>query len=509
MNGYQLYLENIINALARVGIHYPLKLESYEDLFYTAESLGSFLEINSFLQRVGEGYSIAGFDESITYRSYWYSEFYLEFQERVLTTDSYLSAQPEIEDVADTVEELVDEVEVKNVITPMETVPTVRYSGVTGTNSDGFDEYGVPLDLEDNEELTTESKEEVPTVVEEAPTVKEEVPLPVADSFSYSEASGTSFDGFDYYGVDIDEGEPETSDESELEDSSSELDDDESEEAVVSSSSGEFDFPDEEVEDIHTSEEVVTTATLSSDGFDLYGVELEDSEDSDDSVGSDNDELDPDDPDSGVVVDLVGESVSESGGYSEGEYDEENDPDNPDNGNYVDLASSGVSEDLEEYDEENDPDNPDNSNYTDLVENYSGYSEDYDEENDPDNPDNGNYVDTVSSGYVEYDGENDPDNPDNGNYVDTVSSNYAEYDEENDPDNPDNGSYVDTVSSSQTIDTSEAYREVGSSSEPVQSKPQQPKTVAQKNIESTQNILNILGKFEKTLLGKVKKDGKK
>lgn len=437
MNGYQLYLENIINALARVGIHYPLKLESYEDLFYTAESLGSFLEINSFLQRVGEGYSIAGFDESITYRSYWYSEFYLEFQERVLTTDSYLSAQPELEDVADTVEEVEVE-EVEEITTHTETLPTVRYSSVTGTNSDGFDEYGVPLDLEYDEELSTEAEGGVPTVEEEAPTVKEEVPLPVSDSFSYSEASGTSSDGFDYYGVDIDEGETETSEESE--------------EVVVSSSSSEFDFPDEEVEDIHTNEEVVTTATLSSDGFDLYGVELEDSDDSDDSVGSDDDELDPDDPDSGVVVDLVGESVSESGGYSEGEYDEEN---------------------------------------------------------DPDNPDNGNYVDTVSSGYVEYDEENDPDNPDNGNYVDTVSSNYEEYDEENDPDNPDNGSYVDTVSSSQTIDTGGDYSESRGSSEPIQSRPQQPKTVAQKNIESTQNILNILGKFEKTLLGKVKKDGKK
>lgn len=487
MNGYQLYLENIINALARVGIHYPLKLESYEDLFYTAESLGSFLEINSFLQRVGEGYSIAGFDESITYRSYWYSEFYLEFQERVLTTDSYLSAQPELEDVADTVEEVEIE-EVEEITTHTETLPTVRYSSVTGTNSDGFDEYGVPLDLEDGEELSTEADEDLSTESDDEVTR-------VEDSFSYSEASGTSSDGFDYYGVAIDEGETETSEESE--------------EVVVSSSSGEFDFPDEEVEDIHTSEEVVTTATLSSDGFDLYGVELEDSDDSDDSIGSDDDELDPDDPDNSVVVDLVGDPGTESGGYSEGGYDEENDPDNPDNGNYVDLASSGVSEDLEEYDEENDPNNPDNSSYTDLVENYSGYSEEYDEENDPDNPDNGNYVDTVSSGYVEYDEENDPDNPDNGNYVDTVSSSYEEYDEENDPDNPDNGSYVDTVSSSQAIDTGESYSDVRGSSEPIQSKPQQPKTVAQKNIESTQNILNILGKFEKTLLGKVKKDGKK
>ena len=492
MNGYQLYLENIINALARVGIHYPLKLESYEDLFYTSESLGSFLEINSFLQRVGEGYSIAGFDESITYRSYWYSEFYLEFQERVLTTDSYLSAQPEIEDV----EETVEDVEVEKVVTPTETAPAFRYSGVTGTNSDGLDEYGVPLDLEEDEELATEVEEELPIENDEEVTR-------VEDSFSYSEATGTSSDGFDNYGVDLDEGEPESAEESELTDSDSELEDSESEEAVTLNSSSEFDFPDEEVENINSGEEVVTTSTISADGFDLYGVELEDFDEPDDSLvgGGSEEELDPDDPDSGVVVDLVGDSNED--------YDEENDPDNPDNGNYVDLASSGVSEDTDEYDEENDPNNPDNSNYTDLVESYSGYSEDYDEENDPDNPDNGNYVDVVSSGYEEYDEENYPDNPDNGSYVDTVSSNYEEYDEENDPDNPDNGSYIDTVSSPQTVVDKEDVRENRGNTGSVHSKPQQTKTVAHKNIESTQNILNILGKFEKTLLGKVKKDGKK
>ena len=490
MNGYQLYLENIINALARVGIHYPLKLESYEDLFYTSESLGSFLEINSFLQRVGEGYSIAGFDESITYRSYWYSEFYLEFQERVLTTDSYLSAQPEIEDV----EETLEEVEVEEVVTPTETTPAFRYSGVTGTNSDGLDEYGVPLDLEDGNELATEVEEELPTENDEEATR-------VEDSFSYSEASGISSNGFDSYGVDLDEGEPETTEETELKDDEDEAEDSESEEVVTLNSSSEFDFPDEEMEDINSSEELVTTATISADGFDLYGVELEDFDEPDDSLVDEEEELDPDDPDSGVVVDLVGDSNED--------YDEENDPDNPDNGNYVDLASSGVSEDTDEYDEENDPDNPDNSNYTDLVESYSGYSEDYDEENDPDNPDNGHYVDVVSSGYEEYDEENDPDNPDNGNYVDTVSSNYEEYNEENDPDNPDNGSYIDTVSSPQTVGAGEVVREARGSGGSVHSKPQQTKTVAHKNIESTQNILNILGKFEKTLLGKVKKDGKK
>lgn len=381
MDGYRLYLENIINALARVGIHYPLKLESYEDLFYTSESLGSFLEINSFLQRVGEGYSIAGLDESVTYRSYWYSEFYLEFQERVLTTDSYKALESEEESIED-VEDLESTEDVK-------------------------------------EEQTNSEEKEVASIV--SPFGK------------YSSIVGTTLDGFDLYGVELE------------------------------------DFDEENSEDY-------------------------------------NEEDDPNNPESGVVVDLVG---NESEGYEENfeEYDEENDPDNPDNGSYVDLATPSFEED----DFENDPDNPDNGNYQDLVEDDF---EEYDEENDPDNPDNGNYQDLVGEGYEEdfeeYDEDNDPDNPDNGNYQDLVSSSYGDEDEdyENDPDNPENSIYRDVVESSSTQGYVESPQQTQVAPNPPQTKPKQVKSPVNKNLESTQNMLNFLGRFEKTILGKVKKNGK-
>ena len=449
MNGYQLYLENIINALARVGIHYPLKLESYEDLFYTSESLGSFLEINSFLQRVGEGYSIAGLDESVTYRSYWYSEFYLEFQERVLTTDSYKALESEEESVED-VEDLESTEDVKEEQTNSEEkgVASIvslfgKYSSVVGTTLDGFDSYGVPFDVEEEDD-GSETKEE------NTDREKEDVS-------NYSGLTGTNSDGLDVYGVDLEEEVPDedvsNKEESEEKDSEENEDKDEVSEPTEFVST-DFDFPEENVEDIVSTAEVPTSETVSSDGFDLYGVELEDfdEENSEDY----NEEDDPNNPESGVVVDLVG---SESKGYEENfeEYDEENDPDNPDNGNYQDLVGEGYEEDFEEYNEENDPDNPDNGNYQDLV------SSSYDDEDE--------------------DYENDPDNPENSTYQDVVVS-------------PSTQGYVESLQQTQVAPN------------PPQTKPKQAKSPVNKNLESTQNMLNFLGRFEKTILGKVKKNGK-
>lgn len=468
MNGYQLYLENIINALARVGIHYPLKLESYEDLFYTSESLGSFLEINSFLQRVGEGYSIAGLDESVTYRSYWYSEFYLEFQERVLTTDSYRALESKEESVED-VEDLESTEDVKEEQTNSEekevasiVSPFGKYSSVVGTTLDGFDSYGVPFDVEEEDD-GSETKEDADGENE--------------DVSNYSGLTGTNSDGLDVYGVDLEE-EVQDEEESEEKDLKEVEDEDEVSEPTEFVSTN-FDFPEEDVENIVGTAEVPTSETVSSDGFDLYGVELEDFDEEDSKDY--NEEDDPDNPESGVVVDLVG---SESDGYVEEfeEYDEENDPDNPDNGSYVDLATPSFEED----DFENDPDNPDNGIYQDLV--GEGYEEDFEE----------------------YDEENDPDNPDNGSYQDLVSSSYADEDEdyENDPDNPENSTYRDVAESSSTQDYVESPQQTQVAPNPPQTKPKQVKSPVNKNLESTQNMLNFLGRFEKTILGKVKKNGK-
>lgn len=443
MNGYQLYLENIINALARVGIHYPLKLESYEDLFYTSESLGSFLEINSFLQRVGEGYSIAGLDESVTYRSYWYSEFYLEFQERVLTTDSYKALESEEESVED-VEDLESTEDVKEKQTNSEekevasiVSPFGKYSSIVGTTLDGFDSYGVPFDVEEEDD-GSETKEEN--------TGREK-----EDISNYSGLTGTNSDGLDVYGVDLEEEVPDEDVSNKGE--SEEKDSEENEEGVSEPTefvSTDFDFPEENVEDIVSTVEVPTSETVSSDGFDLYGVELEDfdEENSEDY----NEEDDPNNPESGVVVDLVGDEP-------------------------------------EGYDEE---------------------FEEYNEENDPDNPDNGSYVDLATPSFEEYDEDNDPDNPDNGNYQDLVSSSYDDEDEdyENDPDNPENSIYRDVVESSRTQGYVESPQQTQVAPNPPQAKPKQVKSPVNKNMESTQNMLNFLGRFEKTILGKVKKNGK-
>lgn len=420
MNGYQLYLENIINALARVGIHYPLKLESYEDLFYTSESLGSFLEINSFLQRVGEGYSIAGLDESVTYRSYWYSEFYLEFQERVLTTDSYRALESEEESVKD-VEDLESTEDVKEEQTNSEekeiasiVSPFGKYSSVVGTTLDGFDSYGVPFDVE-GEDAGSETKEE------NADREKEDVS-------NYSGLTGTNSDGLDVYGVALEEEVPDegvSNEEESEEKDSEEVEDEDGVSEPTKFVSTDFDFPEENVEDIVSTVEVPTSETVSSDGFDLYGVELEDfdEEDSEDY----NEEDDPNNPESGVVVDLVSKE------------------------------SEGYEEDFEEYDE-----------------------------------------------------DNDPDNPDSGNYQDLVSSNYDDEDKdyENDPDNPENSTYRNVVESSSTQGYVESPQQTQVAPNPPQTKPKQVKSPVNKNLESTQNMLNFLGRFEKTILGKVKKNGK-
>ena len=429
MKEYQLYLENIINALARVGIHYPLKLESYEDLFYTSESLGAFLEINSFLQRVGEGYCVAGLDESITYRSYWYSEFYLEFQERVVTKDAYgVSELEEVGVVADNENLNLEEVEKKEEHASLEDkVSAIRspfgsYSSVVGTTLDGFDSYGVPFDIEKEDDDSD--------VVEDTVSESEQgdsSPTP-SKVLNYSDVTGTNSDGFDVYGVDLEDEAPE----------------EEEEEVSELAESSDFDFPEEEVDDITSNDEVVTSATVSSDGFDLYGVELED-------------------------------------------YDEDEEQDN--------LVDS---DDL-------DPNNPENSIVTDLGEDaFQGepewYGEDYDEENDPNNPENSTYEELGTSDYEEYDEENDPNNPENS-VVEEIGGGYEEYDDEDDPNNPENSTYEEVVEFSETPTTQGRVA-------PTRPTPKQVESPATRNIKSTQNILNVLGKFEKAFLGKVKKDGK-
>lgn len=85
MKDYQLYLEKITNALSRAGISYPAPtFTDYEGMWSYVEGLSSFLELNSQLQKSGAGVVLMGLEESTTFKSYWNSEFYQEFQERKL-----------------------------------------------------------------------------------------------------------------------------------------------------------------------------------------------------------------------------------------------------------------------------------------------------------------------------------------------------------------------------------------------------------------------------------------
>lgn len=110
MKDYQLYLEKITNALSRAGISYPApSFSDYEGMWSYVEGLSSFLELNAQLQKSGAGVVLMGLEESTTFKSYWNSEFYQEFQERKLLESKISSNLNESEIESDGGETYLDE----------------------------------------------------------------------------------------------------------------------------------------------------------------------------------------------------------------------------------------------------------------------------------------------------------------------------------------------------------------------------------------------------------------
>ena len=106
MKDYQLYLEKITNALSRAGISYPApSFTDYEGMWSYVEGLSSFLELNAQLQKSGAGVVLMGLEESTTFKSYWNSEFYQEFQERKLL-ESKISSKSDLSDLKTDDEEI-------------------------------------------------------------------------------------------------------------------------------------------------------------------------------------------------------------------------------------------------------------------------------------------------------------------------------------------------------------------------------------------------------------------
>lgn len=468
MREYQHYLENIINALSRVGISFPVTLDSYEDLFLSSESLGVFLEINSYLQRVGSGFRLFGFDESLTYKSYWASEFYLEYQERKYSELAYFPKNETTVLVSDNLSSNDNLDEPKE-----EQVLLVNYSPITGTDDYGLDVYGVSAFEDEN--IPASSEVDMGTEPSEEPT--------------FSEITSTDDYGLDVYGT-YDSIEEGVEDE-DITDFEANVEDEDDTDFEVNNSD----------DIIVRSEEAVYKEIESVDdyGLDVYGSAMDDTDEGEQSDS--------------VIVNESYDDFSE-----EDEYFDNYDPDDPDNGSYVE-------ESVEYVDEEYDPDDPDNFDGSDLVDTLEedtdyfddyGYTDSqdeessdfYDEDYDPDDPDNFVGKDLVES-------ESDEEVQE-----DTISY----YEEEYDPDDPDNFESVDI--SSQYL---ESVKDIDSYSSDILKEDrvvQQRKVVPQKTVSSvkrkrsdiynlpkgydeTDNILDFLGNMENKILKRFKTNGNK
>jgi hypothetical protein len=183
MKVYQLYLEKIVNALSRAGISFPApNFTDYEGMCSYVAGLSSFLELNSQLQKAGAGVVLMGLEETTTFKSYWNSEFYLEFQERKLLESklssddedfSFANQDAEYSSVQETefLNQSADE-ELQEIINTEKEDSELVVTSPTQNNT-GFDMSNVVfIDDDEDEEFDSDDEyleEEVEDVEEEAP----------------------------------------------------------------------------------------------------------------------------------------------------------------------------------------------------------------------------------------------------------------------------------------------------------------------------------------------------
>ena len=176
MKDYQLYLEKIVNALSRAGISYPApSFTTYEGMWSYVEGLGSFLEMNAQLQKSGAGVVLMGLEESTTFKTYWNSEFYQEFQERKLLESKISSENEESEFQEDYAESLVTQ-EAENLIETVSSedhltkvvtgVATGLVVGSVASSSNGLDMSNVIFSDDDDEDEEDSEYEEEPLTEE-------------------------------------------------------------------------------------------------------------------------------------------------------------------------------------------------------------------------------------------------------------------------------------------------------------------------------------------------------
>lgn len=520
MKDYQLYLENIINALSRAGISFPADFSSYESLWESSYSLGIFLDMNARLQKIGSGVVLMGLDESVTFKSHWNSEFYLEYKELKTIESNFAPENVSIKSSdeitkntgLDVLENSREGLELEStslgglrsgLVGLNESVESSSpdssevYHGLDDYSSGGLDTYGVALEDFDEEDFH-EEEEEILDVPEQSSIENVSTTEPV-----YYELEGVTSSGFDSYGVDLEDYDDEVPDEvdSAEENSSSEevyhslesssssgldyygvdLEDYEEEEENDDDSSGIIGFEEDKKVSSTESEDVEvyhSIESVSSSGLDSYGVEL-DYDDSDDEefeeVSEDWEEPDEvDSSEAGFDLEEVVDYSEEEADFSEAGFDldnfEEEEPEE---------VSGSDSEEVEDYSDAGfDLDGLDEEEEVDFSE--AGFDL---EEEEPE------YKSEESShGVSNYsDAGFDLDSLDEEELVDSSEAGFSLEDDE--PEEP----YAVPDRTSPEVRSDSPYLGEGS----IRREPVRKPTHYPKEVESTTNILNFLGSMEK------------
>ena len=520
MKDYQLYLENIINALSRAGISFPADFSSYESLWESSYSLGIFLDINARLQKIGSGVVLMGLDESVAFKSHWNSEFYLEYRELKTIESNFAPENVSIKSSdesttnssLDVLENSREGLELNEssfgglrsgLVGLSESVESSSpdssevYHGLDDSSSGGLDTYGVALeDFNDEEDFNEE--EEILDVAEQASSEDVGTTEPV-----YHELEGVTSSGFDSYGVDLEDYEDEVPDEDDsieenssseevyhgLESSSSsgldfygvDLEDYEEEEDGNEDSSGIIGFEEDKKVSSAESEEVEvyhSIESVSSGGLDFYGVEL----DWDDSEDEELEEIPEDwEESSEEVSSEAGFDLEEVADYSEDEVDFSEAGFDLDDfeGEEPEEVSGYDSEEAEDYSDAGfDLDGLDGEEEVDFSE--AGFDLDEEEpEDEPEEPYQGvsNYSD---AGF-------DLDSLDEEELADSSEAGFSLEDDE--PEEP----HIVSDRSSPEVRSESPYLGEGS----IRREPVRKPTHYPKEVESTTNILNFLGSMEK------------
>ena len=348
MKDYQLYLEKIVNALSRAGISYPApSFATYEGMWSYVEGLGSLLEMNAQLQKSGAGVVLMGLEESTTFKTYWNSEFYQEFQERKLLESKISSENEESkfqEDYAESLvtqeaENLTETASSENHLAEVVTgVATGIVVGSVASSSNGLDMSNVIFSDDDDEDEEDSEYEGEPLIEEGDFDLDEEEEVSNSDL-------GTS--GFDMSNVVFSDDDDDDEDDFVKDDSSNDFYEDFEEE----DSSDEDDFEEEEFVDDFGEESLHGVSKEELTGYDFGNVIFSnDEDDEEDSLSEDEEEYEYDED--GFIID---NSEPEEDDEEDDFVEEEDEYEYDEDGFIIDRSEPEEYDDEEEFfDEEED-----------------------------------------------------------------------------------------------------------------------------------------------------------